>query len=91
MCEAGRDRDGRSDVVEYCDSRARDAWERGRWALVRRVADGGDVINGGRGGWSGFDIGEVTPGDVTGEVVGDTTAVILATWMSLCRLSKQVV
>ncbi len=49
MWDGGRDLDGRSEVIEYCESLFFDAWESGRCRLERRA--GGDVTNGGSGGW----------------------------------------
>lgn len=45
---------------EYCDNRFLDAREFGRCKVDRRVL--GEVINGGSGGWFGFEEGEVTAG-----------------------------
>lgn len=47
MWDGGLDLEG-PEVLEYCDSRFFDAYERGRWRVDRLA--GGDVINGGNGG-----------------------------------------
>lgn len=78
MCDGGRDLEG-MEFTEYCDNLFFDACEVGRCRLVRR--EGGDVINGGNGGWLGFEDGEDTgDGEVAGETVssaGDMTTAIL--------------
>lgn len=57
------------DVTEYCDNRSLDAcdMEIGRGAEV--IFCCGEVVTiGGKGGWTGFDVGEEIAG---GEVAGD--------------------
>lgn len=55
--EGGRDLEG-TEWFEYCDSLFLEACEMGRCRVDRRA--GGDVMSGGRGGWFGFEAGEVT-------------------------------
>ncbi len=78
MCDGGRDLEG-TEFAEYCDNLFFEACERGRCRFDRRV--GGDVINGGKGGWFGFEEGEVAgegecAGDTEVSSVGDITAAI---------------
>ena len=74
MCDGGRDRDG-IELVEYCDKRFLDACDMGRGSVLRR--DGGEVINGGRGGCAALVVcEEITGGEVAGEEPGDMTAVM---------------
>jgi hypothetical protein len=74
ICETGRDRGG-IEPVEYCDNRFLDACDIGRGSVDLR--GGGDVMRGGKGGWSVFEEGDdTTGGDVAGEVC-DMTAVIV--------------
>lgn len=76
--EGGRDLDG-IEPVEYCDSLFLEACDIGRGSVDLR--EGGEVINGGSGGWFALDDGEVTAGgEVAGDELGDITAVILERW-----------
>lgn len=86
MCDGGRDLEG-IEFTEYCDNLFFDACEVGLCRVDRR--EGGDVINGGNGGWLGFEDGEDTgEGEVAGETVssvGDMTTAISAS--CLCEAS----
>jgi hypothetical protein len=73
--EGGRERDG-TELVEYWERRFLEACDIGRGSVLRRV--GGDVINGGREGWFGLPVGDVTAGgDVAGDELGDIIAVMM--------------
>jgi hypothetical protein len=53
-----------------------DACDIGRGSVLLRV--GGEVINGGSGGWLGFEDGdEIAGGDVAGVELGDIMAVMV--------------
>lgn len=66
-----------------------DAWDIGRGRVLRRV--GGEVINGGRGGWLGLDDGEDTAGgDVAGEEFVDIMAIIMTARPVICMRRRRM-
>ncbi len=64
MWDVGRERAGRSDMREYCESRLLEACERGRWRLVRGCGVG-EVIR--PCSWDEFAGGDVGVGDAAGD------------------------
>lgn len=58
MCDGGREREY-PDTLEYWDILFLEAWDVWRCS-VRRAERGGEVIRGGKDGWFGFVVGDVT-------------------------------